>query len=333
MDGCREIRCAARGLVGAVLTLSICAGEAAGQAAESAAAPGPCPDRVAYRPEREDAGSGTGGSGFRGRLFPDGDVFRSLLADMMEPRFYGSLRRVDFGEPPLPTGGDEEITAGLVALGERLDVWGLRDEGSCEGLQLGIFGSVFSQFNMDAASSDLLNTDFTAGLRVTGRAGPWSARLRFFHQSSHLGDELLLNNPGVERENLSFETVDALLSVDGRVKEAVLWRLYGGAGYIVRSSSAHDRGVAQWGAELRGPMWNAGDDTLLRLLAAGDFRSFEDREWGTTASVKAGLEWASRRTTRRIRILLAYLDGFVPFGQFFSTTQLTSWGIEFQVNL
>ncbi len=330
MGGCREVGGA---VLGAFLALSVSAGEGATQETEDGGVLGPCPDRVAYRPEGEGGGSRAGRSGFRGRLFPDGDVFRSLLADMMEPRFYGSVRRVDFDEPPLPSGGDDEIAAGLVALGERLDVWGLRDEGACEGLQIGIFGSVFSQFNMDAPSSDLLNTDFTAGLRVTGRRGPWSARLRFFHQSSHLGDELLLNNPGVERENLSFETVDGLLSVNGRAGGVVLWRLYGGAGYIVRSSSEHERGVAQWGAELRGPLWDAGDDTLLRLMAAGDLRSFEDRDWGTTSSVKAGVEWASRPTTRRIRLLLVYLDGFVPFGQFFTSTQLTSWGIEFQVNL
>lgn len=332
MGACREIRGAGGGGVCTLLALALCVGEATGQGVGAAVAPGPCPDRVAYGPEREDAGSGDGRSKFRGHLFPDGDLFRSLLADMKEPRFYGSVRRVDFSAPPLPSGGDEEITAALVALGERLDMWGLRDEGSCEGLQLGIFGSVFSQFNMDAPSSDLLNTDFTAGLRVTGRRGPWSARLRFFHQSSHLGDELLLNNPGVERVNLSFETLDALLSLDGRMRR-VLWRLYGGGGYIVRSSSELERGVAQWGVELRGPMWDAGDETLFRLLAAGDFRSFRERDWRTTASVKGGLEWASRPTTRRVRLLFAYLDGFVPFGQFFSTTLVTNWGLEFQVNL
>lgn len=332
MGGCSGIGGVGRGMLAALVALGLHAAEAVAQGTAPGDGAAPCPDRVAYGPERGDVGTGSGGSRFREHLFPDGDVFRSLLADMKEPRFYASLRFVDFDEAPLPGGGNEEITAGLVALGERLDIWGLRDEGSCEGLQLGIFGSVFSQFNMDAPSSDLLNTDFTAGVRVTGRRGHWSARMRFFHQSSHLGDELLLNNPGVERVNLSFETLDGLASVEGRAAR-VLWRLYGGGGYIVRSSSELERGVAQWGAEVRGPMWGAGEETLLRLVAAGDFRSFQDRDWRTTASVKGGLEWASRRSTRRVRLLLAYLNGFVPFGQFFSTTQQENYGIEVQINL
>jgi len=296
-----------------------------------------CPDRA--RSEAAEVTRGGGDSGqegirpdFRTRFFPPGDLFSPLLADMKEPRFYGSFRSVSFDGPALPGGEAGTIAAALVALGERLDLWGARREVSCEGLHLGIFGSVFSQFNLDAPSSDLINSDFTGGLRVTGRIDRWSTRLRILHQSSHLGDEFLLNNPGVNRENLSFETVDGLVSMDGETL-GLFWRVYGGGGYIVSTSTPLDRGMSQWGIELSGPAWALPNGTDLRLQAGGDFQSWAEQDWETTASLKGGVEWADRGSSRRVRFLFVYLNGFVPFGQFFSTTQLESYGIELQVNL
>ena len=69
-----------------------------------------------------------------------------------------------------------------------------------------------------------------------------SARIRGYHQSSHLGDEFILNNPGVDRVNLSFEVFDGLLSFEGD-----WWRLYIGGGYLAGAKPKLDPGLAQWG--------------------------------------------------------------------------------------
>ncbi len=37
--------------------------------------------------------------------------------------------------------------------------------------------------------------------------------------------------------------------------------------------------------------------------------------------------------TRRYRVLLSYLDGFVPFGQFFNTEPISNYGITLQFDL
>lgn len=101
-------------------------------------------------------------------------------------------------------------------------------------------------------------------------SGCWSARVRGFHQSSHLGDEFIINNPAVERKNLSFEAVDVLLAVEERLGR-VYGRVYGGGAYIVSSANDLDPGLAQWGVEIRGPLfWPIGDDTTLRPVVAGD---------------------------------------------------------------
>ncbi|MBI4512708.1 MAG: DUF1207 domain-containing protein [Gemmatimonadetes bacterium] len=215
----------------------------------------------------------------------------------------------------------------MVGLGETFGLWGLRQPRGCDGVQVSIVGGAFSQFNLDAPSSDLINTDFIGGLELTPRLGSWSARVRLFHQSSHLGDEFLLNNPGITREDLSIDAVDALLSVEGRVWR-LFWRLYGGGGYIF--SREVDPGVAQWGVELRGPLRRFVRGTQLQPVFGADFTTFDERDWGVTTSLKGGVEWATGPVIRSVRLLAVYLDGFIPFGQFFSTTELTNFGLELQ---
>lgn len=67
---------------------------------------------------------------------------------------------------------------------------------------------------MDASSDDLLNSDYLVGFPLSFRFGKFTGRFWFFHQSSHLGDELLLSGNAPERINLSIEAVDLELAYD-----------------------------------------------------------------------------------------------------------------------
>ena len=81
----------------------------------------------------------------------------------------------------------------------------------------------------DPGSNDLVNADYRFGLMTGYRTGRLSGSLRLYHQSSHLGDEFVLNSQ-VNRLNLSYEELDLKLSFD-----AASWlRLYGGWGLLVR---------------------------------------------------------------------------------------------------
>src|SRR5215510_14985681 len=200
-------------------------------------------------------------------LLPDNDVFRPILADQREPRFYADYRRVHFrfsDSQSLAEGEGPNISAAMVAFGGRFGVWGMRQRNACDGLQVSLFGVVFSQFNLSSTSFDLLNSDYLVGPVLTFRRGPWSARLRFYHQSSHLGDEFLLNYGianGVKRTNLSVEILDLLVSLENE------WgRVFAGGGLIVFSDSTSDLtstpGIFFWGGELRGPAWHWQTSTL-----------------------------------------------------------------------
>ena len=263
-------------------------------------------------------------SPLEGVLLPDNDVFRPLLADQREPRFYADYRRIHFNSDSavLAEGRGRTINAALVALGGAFGIWGLRQPRGCDGLQVSLFGVALSQFNLDTPELDLLNTDYLVGPEVTFRRGRWSGRARFYHQSSHLGDKFLVNYGlanGVQRENLSFEILDALVSV-----EDTWWRFFAGGGLVVLNSSAVNLTSApafiQWGFELRGPVWEPWDwlkNTRFRPVLGGNFSSVQAIGWTPNASVSGGLEWASPGGAHRVRLLLEYQRAAVLFSQFF----------------
>lgn len=261
----------------------------------------------------------------RRRVFlPDTDVFTPPLADVKEPRFSFSYRRVRFFGSPLVSGGMQEtIDAGLVSAGGAFGLLGRRPIDNCDGFQVSLIGAVFSQFNFDAPSTELLNTDFVVGTQVTARQGRVSGRVRLYHQSSHLGDEFLLYNPSFDSTDFGFQAIDALVSFDGE-----WWRVYTGGGSIFFNDAQSKRGLLQSGIEL-----HARDAGARRFgpLAGIDVNSLQARGWRATTNAAGGLEWAGPNGTRRMRVLVVFLHGFIPFGQFFNEQRLRNVGLQLQL--
>lgn len=238
-------------------------------------------------------------------IFPTGDLFRPLVADPKQPQFF-----VSFIEMRSPT---EQLTAASVGFGENFGLYRWPGAKPGDGWQLNFVGGLFAQFNLDAPSSDLINADYNVGFTLTHRTGPYSARLRVYHQSSHLGDEFLISQPNVERINLSIEGIDAVASYEWE-----RWRLYGGLGYLInRDPDDLDPGFAEAGVEYRGQRfrWELG-----RLVGGIHVLSAEEQDWEVAVSVKLGLELGQADPgRRRVRVMAEYYDGFSPFGQFFNT--------------
>jgi hypothetical protein len=289
------------------------------------------PERQPTRqPSTEDPGP------LEGVLLPDDNLFRPLLADPREPRFYADYRRVDFRGPPnvLAEGHGPTIDAGFVGFGGLFGIWGLRQPRGCDGVQVSMFGAVFAQFNLNTPKWDLLNADYLVGPEVAVHYGRWSGRLRFYHQSSHLGDKFLLNfglSHGVERENLSFEILDVLVSVEDE-----WWRVYGGGGAVVLSGNDPDLtstpGFLWWGFELRGPPWRPWawlKRSSLRPVFGANFTSVQATGWTVNIGLSGGLEWESPGGKHRFRLLLEYQRGALLFSQFFfARTQ--DFGVQLQ---
>lgn len=240
---------------------------------------------------------------------PQGDVFCPLLADPKSSGSFASWERVStksaFGK-----------NMGSIGVADRFGLvrWGGPVAG--DGFQLGLEGGIYAQFDVASSSYDLINADYTVGLPATYRRDRFSARVRVYHQSSHLGDEFLLRADHPERENLSFQSAEAILSVD----VAVL-RLYGGGEYLFNQQperlKAH---VAHGGIEFRerNSLFGSGG---IHLVAAGDVKAFEREGWKAAYSARAGFEFSrpreSSHVARRWMLLAEYYNGASPYGQFF----------------
>jgi hypothetical protein len=247
---------------------------------------------------------------------PRGDVFCPLVADPKSAQSFVSYLR-EGSETSAP---DTSIQIGSVGIGDSFGIgrWGGSDAG--DGIQLSLMGGVFAQFDLSTSSYDLLNADYVIGLVTTARNDWFSGRLRLYHQSSHLGDELLLREgEPLERENLSFESLELILSGDaGPV------RVYGGGEYLFnRTPEDLERYVARAGVEARPalPLLTIGDLGGFRFLVAGDLKASEEQDWDPSVSVRAGFEYdrggEAFQPTRRWRILFEFYEGPSPYGQFF----------------
>jgi hypothetical protein len=244
---------------------------------------------------------------------PRGDVFCPLLADPKGQRSFVSYLR--------ETSDDGDMDVGSVGIS---DAFGLVRVGGSKpgnGFQMSINGSVFAQFDLGVPSYDLINADYIIGIPITIRGGPFSTRLRLYHQSSHLGDEFLLreNNPTFARENISFESAEMLLSLDGGPV-----RVYGGGEYLLRRDPKDlERYVAHGGLELRPArrLVRFGSVAGVRFVAGGDVKASQEQDWKPAISVRTGFEFDRPRDTdppgRRWGLLGEAYHGPSPYGQFF----------------
>lgn len=255
-------------------------------------------------------------------LFPENDVFRPLWADPKQPQFFAAWQSTSIRNPLTTTASrTTHLSLGSVGFGDNFGLVGKRN--GCNGWQLGLLPGVFAQFNLDTGSTDLINADYVIGIPVSFRSGLFSGRARLFHQSSHLGDEFLLNNPNVNRVNLSFEVLEAILSLDA---PGGWGRIYGGGSTTLHVEPSNlDRNAMHWGVELRGPTIKAPllarpiPGSRVTPIFGADFQAFEELKWSINSNVVGGLEWSKAGADRRFRLLVNYYYGYSPYGQFFGT--------------
>ena len=247
---------------------------------------------------------------------PAGDVFEPLLADPKQPHSQATAvwARTRSGSDLL----------GVVAYGDTVGFvrWPGPGEG---GWQLGLSGAVFAQFDLSTYSTRLLNADYTIGIALSRRRHAWSGRMRVYHQSSHLGDDILVPRQ-VERTRLDYEAFELIAAA-----ERSAFRLYGGGEILIRRLPLA-LPVAIWhvGLEYRHPRrFAVGARVQGQLVAGADAK----RSWSSSriadVSVRAGVEFgppAVDHAWRRRWAVLAQWNEGGSYGQFF-VERATSLGI------
>lgn len=244
-------------------------------------------------------------------FFPQDQIFCPIIADPKEARSFVSVLRGTFRSLDDPSG--KGTTIGSVGLGDSVGLvrWGGPAPG--EGAQLDVVASIFAQFDLSPPSgSDLINADYIIGLPFTWRRRGFSTRLRIYHQSSHLGDEFLLRSEDVERQNLSFESVEFLAS-----QEWGPLRAYAGGERIFRREPDHlPSKLFHGGAELR-----RGRDGRVQVVSGLDVKTTDLYDWSPAISGRVGLEAIRRgaggHPARLVTLMIEVYHGPSPYGQFF----------------
>lgn len=264
---------------------------------------------------------------------PGRDLFHPLIADPREPRLQVSVLQVTADLNGGQAGDLNNTRVGALGIGENFGIlrWAGRHSG--EAWQVNVSAAVMAQFDLDAPSDALMNEDYTVSLPLTWRNNDWSARVRWYHQSSHLGDEYLLRLQPA-RVDLSFESLEVLVS-----REWNTWRVYGGGEYLlIRGPEDMHPAILHAGVEYRAnaPAWHIG--TLLGVwpVAGLDAKSWGEHDWDVAWSLKAGVEFHrlsdGQHDRRHLQLMLEFFDGPSPYGQFY-THKMRYWGLGLVLHL
>jgi hypothetical protein len=254
-----------------------------------------------------------------GVWFPQSTVlFAPLVADPREPVYSVNYRM-----------GDRVMgrKAVAVSLGDDFPIFRWRNVLRWHGdMQIGIQAGVWSVFNFSHVPNrknntcELMNTDYLVGIPLTYAFDKWSFRLRFYHQSSHLGDEFLVDHPNFlsKRKNPSYEAIDFFSSY----QFASSLRLYGGPGVVVQSDRTFKIKplYIMWGAEVRLFGKKLYYHRLYgTLFFAAHMENWQQHHWDLDQFYKLGYEISKLQGVgRKMRLYGGYHQGFSYEGQFFN---------------
>lgn len=203
-------------------------------------------------------------------------------------------------------------------------------------MQIDIGACVWADFDMNPDNTpngewaELITTDYILSVPITYAIDKWAFRLRPYHISSHLGDEFLVNNPGYNRVNPSFEAIDFMSTYE--IINGI--RVYFGPGFIVHSDQSFpmDWFYAWFGFEWRFPGLRFHYHRLYGgPFLAADLQLWQVNHFRPSGTAQLGYEWSKLQGAgRKVRLFLEYHNGYSA-GQFFKQNSQylairASWG-------
>ncbi len=233
----------------------------------------------------------TGQGQYTWQLLPDGLMYPSYLAGEREARI-----GTDWVYDQRMGWLWNSTLGGRVALVR----YGTEDRLLPQGVEFDLEGAAFPELQLNAMR-DLVAVDFRIGGILTTRNGPWETKFGFDHVCSHLGDQYMLENPGVERVNFSRDCL-----VAGIAYHPILdVRLYGEVGYAVYTWGATMPWEFQFGVEYA-PAVPTGIEGAP--FAAINAHLRQEVNFGGGLTVQTG--WAWRGASGHLfRIGLEYFNG------------------------
>lgn len=247
------------------------------------------------------------GAGIPDWLFPDRSLLPGLMAGPRDPVTTGQL--VYDWENPTAFGPGP---AGEVAISGTAAVARLAGSTPDDAVVVGLEGAAFARFSFRVITRELVNTDWLFALPLVWHRGEHWLRLRYFHTSSHLGDEYQ-KRFGPSSINFSRDGAD----VTAYVRPGGAWarRLgLGVYGLVFRSVNSHPEERGLWEARA-GMEVDPGGGALWHPFLTADVHAEEGTDWAPRVTVQIGI-WLPRVQGRPLRLALQGFTGPSPLGQF-----------------
>ena len=257
-------------------------------------------------------------------LLPDGLMYRSYLAGVKEPRI-GTAWMTDSQLGPRH---DARLTTPFVGtvwdstLGARVGIlrYGTPNAYRPEGFQVDLTASAQPRLNPYGLSVPILSADFTVGIPITYARGRWQFKTGYNHLSSHLGDELLVNNPAFLAQRLNYVRDSIMLGVGCYATDNL--RLFGEFDYAFGAEDGAQPVELQFGADYS-PAKPGGAPFFA---VYGDLR--QELKYGGFFVVQAGWQWRGGLALHTFRIGVEYFNGKSPQFEFFNQfEQRIGWGL------
>ena len=200
-----------------------------------------------------------------------------------------------------------------VSIGDQFSLYQFKTHSSGR-LYFGIEACVWAIFEARSKTLSLINADYYVALPFTYINDRFSSRLRIYHQSSHLGDEFLLENSRVDRLNPSMEAVDLAFSYDFEDN------FTGFIGYnrVIRSDDSFKikpNGI-YYGFNYFLDFFKISICNLEGTpYIAAYLTNFEENNWKLDSSVAIGYQW-DKLYGHKLRVFLEGHDGYLSDGQF-----------------
>ena len=243
--------------------------------------------------------------------FPQNHLFAPLFLDPLEAQASGSL---------VKRWNEGQAVKGLFApfaIGFRKPLvrWS-RDADHASELAFDI--GAFTQFEMFTDDRGnyrrfMYNADYKVSLSYALQRGNSAWRFRFYHLSSHLGDDYIIRQrlTSAYPDANNYEQFDVLYSTQRRN-----WRLYGGGGAVISAAASRKRPYFQAGTVYK----TTGE--IARFVAGADLRLLAQTEYTPNLKVGVGVE-LGKAEARPLTLLLEAYVGKLPYSTY--EERRTAW--------
>ena len=240
------------------------------------------------------------------QILPNGLIYHPYLAGDREPQIKSVI-------------GSQRGFGAIwdVALGGRMALWryGTDQEWMPNGWELDIEGAVFPRLAPFGPSSPLIAMDYRVGLPLTYGDGPWQYKIGYYHLSSHLGDEWILQHPEIQSQRINYVRDELLTGI------SYYWlddfRLYGEMGIAAANGGDSVGGAKplefQFGAEYSPKHCNDGRGAPF---AAVNTHLRQEVRFRGDFTAQTGWQWRGERSGHTFRLGVEYFTGLSDQGEF-----------------